>query len=293
MNVLHRVTVRRFIALVFGLLLISVSLSSGVLAQGGPEATAAPGSSSRIFLPYVERDEDMVTAPAGTFQMGCDPAHGGDEPCYDFEVPVHMVYLDAYRIDLTEVTNVQYMQCVAAGDCTPPEYSTSFTRSSYYGNPVYADYPVINVDWYQASTYCAWAGKRLPSEAEWEKAARGASDTRTYPWGDAMPICLLANFNNICVSDTFAVGSYYEGQSPYGALNMAGNVWEWVNDWYQEDYYSVSPGSNPPGPATGVSRVLRGGGWYNNAGRLRVAERRAFTPDTVIADIGFRCAAGL
>lgn len=247
----------------------------------------------------VQGQRDEIFIPAGSFQMGCDGSNPTENDCnvYDWqaqELPLHTVTLAAYYIDKYEVTNGRYQACVAAKGCTEPQASSSYTRTLYYGDPAYVDYPVVNVTWAQASAFCTWAGKRLPTEAEWEKAARGSTDTRMYPWGNEPATCTLANSwapVGDCMGDTGPVGSYPDGASPYGVMDMVGNAWEWVNDWYDETYYSVSPPANPQGPTAGDSRVVRGGAWYDRAGSdVRITSRSGGSPTLSNYFAGFRCA---
>ena len=222
----------------------------------------------------------MVFVPAGQFNMGSDAGNNDERP-------IHVVYLDSYWVDQTEVTNKMYALCVDAGLCEPPNSTRSSIRGSYYGNSEFNDFPVIYVNWFQAQAYCEWAGRRLPTEAEWEKAARGG-DGRTYPWGEGSS-CDQANYNISCIGDTTRVGSYPLGRSLYGLFDMGGNVWEWVMDWYDSDQYTNSITKNPQGPATGKSRIFRGGSWKDDNDYLRSALRGRGTPSYSNDVLGFRC----
>jgi formylglycine-generating enzyme required for sulfatase activity len=203
---------------------------------------------------------------------------------YTNPLGMELVWVPAgYWVGKYEVTQGDYDQCVRAGQCKDNAKNDGFTG---------AKQPVVGVDWNDAKSYCEWAGKRLPTEAKWEKAARG-TDGRKYPWGNQTISCSLANYRDCNKRKTAEVGGYALGASPYGALDMAGNVCEWVADWYDGNYYSGSPSKNPTGPAIGFLhgsyRVLRGGCWGDIAGDGRASARNGYGPSDQGDFIGFRC----
>ncbi|HKI55374.1 MAG TPA: formylglycine-generating enzyme family protein [Anaerolineales bacterium] len=234
----------------------------------------------------------MALVPAGPFEMG---SFAGD----DDELPVHMVMLNDFYIDQYEVTNSHYDACLKAGACEPTTdtsaFESSYSRGMYYGNPEYSDYPVIMVNWFEAQQYCAWRSARLPTEAEWEKAARGGLENKLYPWGDEAPLCESGAENGARFddnvecnnSDTQQVGTY--SANGYHLYDMAGNVWEWVIDYYDENYYTNSPTDGPTGPENGNYPVLRGGSWNSSIDHMRVSDRRFNDAKSGSYNIGFRC----
>jgi formylglycine-generating enzyme required for sulfatase activity len=237
----------------------------------------------------------MIYIPAGEFQMGSMNTDDGAD--YD-EMPQHTVFLDAFWIDQTVVTNAMYaaflnqMGNQESGNATWLDAGDSdvlmLKREGVWHSLEGAEnLPAVEITWFGAQAYCQWAGKRLPTEAEWEKAARG-SDHRIYPWGDVID-CEKAQFAN-CGDGLLPVDSNPEGASPFGVLGLSGNVWEWVADWYADDYYFLSTKENPPGPAEGQGRVLRGGSWEYDWKHLRAANRRNNGPAASMHDYGFRCA---
>jgi formylglycine-generating enzyme required for sulfatase activity len=241
----------------------------------------------------------MVYVPAGTYWMGSDDSDPDARPG---EKPQHEVSLDAFWIDRTEVTNAQYARFLNAlgghqGECEGQDCIEIQSRTSqshirlqggqYVVEGGYEEHPMIEVSWYGAHAYCEWAGGRFPTEAEWEKAARG-TDGRIYPWGNQDADRNRANYG-LFVGDTSQVGNYPAGASRYGALDMAGNVWEWVSDWESSTYYNVSPYENPQGPETGSYKLMRGGSWTSGWEYIRAASHGYLDPVVCQHDVGFRC----
>jgi formylglycine-generating enzyme required for sulfatase activity len=220
----------------------------------------------------------MVLVPAGEFTMGSDE---GD----DDEQPVHRVVLDSFYLDTFEVTNGRFAKFVAAIQSEPP-----WGFADQETPVVDAERPVRWVTWLEATGYCLWAGKRLPTEAEWEKAARG-TDGRVYPWGNDPPTAVQAVFGLKEGAETASpVGDHPQGRSPYGIHDLAGNLYEWVSDWYDDLFYQTPPTRNPRGPSNGTAKVQRGGSYINSPYRLRATFRTKADPTEHDPHVGFRCA---
>ena len=301
---------------VVGAVMVALALVVGLSKWIGGGVTPAPPTAPSLGDTWTRPTDGMVMVyvPAGEFEMGSDDddvdhalqlCNEYYDDCerewFEDEQPAHTVALDSFWIDQTEVTNGQYERCVEAGACDPPQESGSWMRDSYYGNSSYDDYPVIYVSWLQADAYCEWAEARLPTEAEWEYAARGP-EGQVFLWGDEFDGTRLNYCDANCgadhadkrvddgYADTAPVGSYLGGASWCDAQDLAGNVWEWVADW-KGDYPSGRQ-VNPTGPSSGDYRVLRGGSWLFAADYARSAYRFGFFPGGAYGDIGFRCARG-
>ena len=236
----------------------------------------------------------IVLIPAGEFQMGDAFSEGGTD-----ERPIHTVYVDTFYIDTHEVTNAQYRRFVQATGHRAPEGCGYVNGEWLAGFKPWLDanfngddQPVVCVSWEDAKAYCEWAGKRLPTEAEWEKAARGVLVGKKFPWGDEDPNGTQCNFADRNADDGYQYTSPVDSFAPngYGLYDMAGNVWEWCSDWYDPSYYSKSPKENPTGPSSGASRVLRGGSWNLNPYYMRVSFRFPGVPEYSHNFVGFRCA---
>lgn len=277
----------QFAGILLGMALMAMIVGVFTLIRGpAPAPLAAP---TIVPTTALTGSAKIVLIPGGPFKMGSDQGDGDERP-------VHTLTLNAFWMDRYEVTNADYAGCVAAGKCLMPATEDSNTRKGYYTDPRYANYPLIYISWDEANTYCQWHvdGGRLPTEAEWEKAARGGLEGKLYPWGDTPPACTPsvdygAQFSGCAPQDTVGVGSF--APNKYGLYDMAGNAWEWTTDWYEATYYQNSPGQNPSGPQSSDrnARVVRGGSWLVTSDYLRVADRFGLSADYRANNLGFRC----
>ena len=251
---------------------------TGEEGSNGDEDPGAGGSSGSTTFSCTGSDPgEMVDIPAGPFMMGCNDAV--DKECDPDEVPGHTVTLSAFAIDKTEVTQEAYASCVSAGQCTVPSCDWNCATPGMPAGCLMRD---------QAVAYCRFIGARLPTEAEWEKAARG-TDGRKFPWGNQAPTCALANMEG-CGGVAQTVGSHPEGASAFGLLDMSGNMVEIIADWYDETYYATAPATDPKGPASGARFVGRGGGWKSTAVWQRTSDRDWYDMPDAGKSFGFRCA---
>jgi formylglycine-generating enzyme required for sulfatase activity len=242
--------------------------------------------------------DEMILIPAGEFIMGSNKKV--DRNAYQAEFPQRRVYLKAYEIDKFEVTTVQFLKFVLAHDM-PPLIDWQYDGGNF--QETMSSHPVMHVSWDEADAYCRWAGKRLPTEAEWEKAARG-EDGRIYPWGNQMAGLSRANYGRTGLSGPvrdrperlllyppiISVDKYDNAVSPYGVFQMSGNVAEWVADWFDRTYYATAPDKDPMGPEKGTQRSFRGGSWIDSTPSVRAAQRNGTDPNTRMNWLGFRCA---
>ncbi len=243
------------------------------------------GLDTNSGIEYFNLDGDirLVYVPEGKFLMGSSQTDGDH---YEDEQPQRKIYLDSYWISRTQVTNAEFEQCVKDKTCA---YDVGVQTNPHYTDPAYADHPVVYVSWYMARTYCQWSGGRLPTEAEWEKAACGPNGAK-YAWGweDPENDLYLTNANNE-IGDTTPVGLFIRGTSYYGAMDMGGNVREWVSDWYDPHYYLNMPDRNLTGPESGEKKVLKGASFEDSSHYSRAANRLAHDPTSPGIARGFRC----
>ena len=291
--------------------IVSQVIAAGLLSLSGLASALDVADVNREWTPEgkqlaAERaklpaHDEMVRVPAGAFIMGSDKKV--DHNAYRAEFPQRSVYLDAFDIDKFEVTTVQFLKFVLATNRSPL-IDWQYDGGNFQETMV--NHPVMHVSWYDADAYCTWAGKRLPSSAEWEKAARG-EDGRIYPWGNEPAGLSRANFGRTGLSGPvrdrperlllyppiISVDKYENAVSPYGVYQMAGNVAEWTADWYDSDYYKKAPNRNPKGPEKGTQKAFRGGGWVDSTPSVRPAQRNGTEPNTKMNWLGFRCARDL
>ncbi len=274
--------------------MVARSVLAIVVALIGLSGVSSHASAAQDAIPKEIIGKDgapLVLIPAGSYPMGVPL---GDRDGGRDEYPRHVIEVTDFYMDKYEVTNGRYLEFVKTTNHRVPQNPKNPTRNLWEGIGIpasLADRPVINVDWADADAYCRWAGRRLPREAEWEKAAKGNNDWR-FPWGNVEPTDKHLNFNQKWIGEKtlMPVGSYESGKSPYGVYDMAGNVWEWVNDWYDAKYYEHSPEKNPPGPESGTKRVIRGAGWQNETPTVRIFTRVDSDPTIRNESTGFRCA---